>query len=852
MSRQKKQIKLDLALIQRFYDTQQKIFQEDSRHVVESFCRTEQLDQITEKANNSFKKEKEHFEIARSILVKSVRKKITRDRSVTLINTSSIQNRTVKIPGLFDLTLFALKQSVSAAPPPSKSSKDKDKEKDSSHEIIDLFTFSIVPSYFDFFWVDTSIKKLAKYFTLLSQSDTISNEQYNQIARSVFVTPSFLLYSRYAFQPIFSKLLNYTEKNIGNFFKENLSQNNCPTSISRYNYMIPKEVFIAIICSKQPTSVLFRSFLNVALSSPSTMHAFNLLHFSQIPSKEILKAARSCLKSDPSLNLIISEMTKDNPCYESLKTTITELSNQIKTNKQFVKEIVKEINETNRYTENDDEDIYESEESHNNYSGTESSFITKNLFNENDQKYCPEIFQPFFLSSNDLSFFDFFFGKTSIYKIPDRSEYYRVYSDQEETKDNLFNANEATMAHGNMPTPYLRHLLQLSDPLPKFKAKPPNINTIEEFINTYFVERGDIRTYAQRKYNAECFLFFKNMFPSSINDTLKKVGFSRINDIMALSAFANIDKKLEFLDGNSIESRENMNLILDSQKKDFATFKDPHSDTEYFKTPKLFVEDFLSLTSKYRQVVFSGVNLNKIVYSKLLATQKIDLQTFIEHRTSKIRGKQNLKKLDQEFSSALIYNTLINKFIDNNISINGTNGEPTFDKGVFLKRFINTFELNYFNTGYQGRTNYENIVNDANSAGEGVYNHNDYLECKYIGDMIIEAFQEKSLMRKIDILSLCFSKIKNELNKIYPPEKSPLAEPEFEPTICAIIMRVNPPNFYSNYIFLHDMIGSLSPEDIFVGSSRSVYNYLGTIIRCVFENNEEKIQSCMLFNDDDY
>lgn len=841
----RKPIKIDLPIIQKIYETQQKIFQEDSRHVVESFCRKNQLTQITEKANESFKKEKEHFEITRNLIAKSLRKKTNKDQSCTLINTSSIQNKTLKMPGLFDITISILNTTNSL------SKTFKDKEKDTQQDLIDLLTFSLIPSYLNFFWVDSSIKKFVKYFTILGQN-TISIDHYNQLARSVFVTPSFLLYLFYAFQPIFSKIFNCGDRNISNFIKDNFSQSNFPNSISKYNNMIPREVFVALICSSQPSSTFLNSFLNIALSSPETMHIYNLLHFSQVPSKEFLKAVRTNIASDTNLiNLIISAMTKDNIYYAQLHDYFNTIINNVKLDKKYANNLISEVNDTSRFKIEDDDDDEEYDDTLNtNQKQNEASFLGKHLFNDSDQKYCPEIFQPFLLSSNDLSLFDFYFKKTPTYVFPDRLEYFRVYSDNEVTRDNLFNAPEATMAHGNAPTPFLRHLLQLSDPLPKFKEKPSNVSTIDDFVNIYLVERGDIRTYAQRKYNAESFLFFRNMFPQQISEILRRVSFSRVNDIMALSAFANIDKKLQYLDGNSQESRSIINLISDSQKKDISSFRDPHSDTDYFKMPKLFSEDFNLMTSRFNGIISSKENLNKIVYSKLLSNQKIDFQTFMDYRTSKLKGKQNLRKLDQEFSTILLSSSFIEKYIIESIEMKHKIHDPIFDKGIYLKRFIDTFEPNYFNKGYEKKSNdYEAVVNEINLVGEGTYKSNDYFECKYIGDMIIEAFQEKSLMRKIDILSHCFTKIKNELNKNFPPEKSPLAEPEFEPTICSIFMKINPPSFYSNYVFLHDMIGSLSPEDIFVGSSRSIFHYMKLIVNRVFDEDENKINSCMLFNE---
>lgn len=846
MSRSKKPTKIDLPLIQKFYEAQQKIFQEDSRHVVESFCRKEQLANLTETATESFKKEKEHFETTRTIISRSLRKKPIKEQTMTLLNIGSIKTKTVKMPGLLDLTVFLLNKSISIA------KLQKDKDKDAQSDLVDLLTFSIIPSYLNFFWVDSSIKKLVKYFFLMSQNSAISIDQYNQLARSAFVTPSFLLYSFYAFQPIFSKLLNYSDKNINNFFKDNFSQGNFPGTISKFNYMIPKEVFAVLICSKQQASTFLNAFFNIAFSSPDTMHIYNLLHFSQIPSKDVLKAIKTYFSSDPNIiNLIIKAMTNNNPCYNDLLTSFNELSAAAKSNSEYLDELTLDINDTRIYKSNeDDEDEFDNENANNHGQQTESAFFSKQLFDENDQKYCPEIFQPFIFSSQDMNLFDFFFGKTPMYVTPDRLEYFRVYSDNEVTVDNMFNVNEATMAHTDTPVPFLRHLLQFSDPLPKFKAKPSNIITVNDFIKIYLIERGDVSTYAQRKYNGDCFMFLTNNFSPPINDILKKVEFSRINDIKALSAFANIEKKLQILDGNSQESRSTMNLLLDSQKKEFAAFKDPHSDTEYFKVPKLFSDDFIAITSKYSRLLNSKENLNKIVYSKLLSNQKIDFQTFYDYRTGKLKGKQNLKKMDQDFSAVLLNDSFIQKYINESIEMN--QDASVFDKGIYLKRFINTFELNYFNTGYIGKSdNYEAKVKSANAAGKGIYKENDYSECKFIGDMIIEAFQEKSLMRKIDILSHCFTKIKSELNKNFPPEKSPLAEPEFEPTICSIFMRVNPPNFYSNFVFLHDMIGSLSPEDIFVGSSRSIFNYMKLIVNHVFNENQDKINSCILFNEDE-
>lgn len=844
--------KFNLQIIQQIYETQQKIFQEDSRFVVESFCRTEQLANLTQKANASFKKEKEHFEIARNLITEyankvPAKKKASKEQFLTLINKDNLQNKKISIPGLIDLTKFVFNLPLPAS---TKSSKDKGNQQNTYVE--NLFTFSIIPSYFNFFWTNSSIQTLVHYFFLINHLNLVNNDQYDSIARVVFVTPGFLLYSLYAFQPIFSKLLNYNEKNINNFFKDELTPEKISSTVSRYNYMMPKEVLIAIWCSKNPASTFYNSFLKVALSSSTGMYIYNLLNFSQVPSKDVLANVNKHFKSDNDLlNSIITAMSNGNPYYEYLKSNLKEIAGSIDSDEDYKDDLIKDVDETCRYKKggDDDDDEYENDNPISDLAneGDEDAFQAQKLFNSNDQKYCPEIFQPLFLSSHDLNLFDFVNGKSSAYLLPDRLEYFRVFNVDEEAKDNLFNKMEKTMAGGaNYNPSLLRHLLQLTDPLPKFTVVPPNINTLNDFITEYLVERGDITTYSKRKYNAKFLLAQKNL---NIVKILKKVGFSRKNDIMALSAFTNVEKKLDILDFNSTEARNNMYLILDLQKREFLTFKAPSQASEYFKNPNQFISDFNSTFERLGQ--YSPNYGMKIVYSKLMSSEKIDLQTFIEYRSNRLRNKQPLKKLDQEFSDILAKGAVINEYISQNIDIKHDINDNVFDKGLYLKRFIDAFELNYFNNTFQGKsTNHESFLIEANSIGNGLYPQNDYKECTYLSDMIIEAFQEKSLTRKIDILSRCLSKMRTELCKGFPPNKSPLAEPEFEPTHCAVIMKINPPNFYSNYVFFRDMTGFLPVEDIFVGFSRSIKNYLDVIVNNVF-TDQSKISSCMLFNEED-
>jgi hypothetical protein len=167
--------------------------------------------------------------------------------------------------------------------------------------------------------------------------------------------------------------------------------------------------------------------------------------------------------------------------------------------------------------------------------------------NEADVFDVPSLFQPVILSTLDIYCIGAI-GNGGNY-IPPRDDQWEVFAAwMEAAQESKHNRLEETMAFGTRAEASLRHLPQLSDPLPKFKAPPDGLD-LRQFFCDYLLRRGPLTTFRLR-YGAVKVLdmVFKFTDEAGIIEALGRATLERKKEIRALSAFTSITEKYTKLD----------------------------------------------------------------------------------------------------------------------------------------------------------------------------------------------------------------------------------------------------------------------------------------------------------------
>ena len=286
------------------------------------------IDFFASKFKSLFINQKLHYEQIRSLFISSSQRiNISHD------NLSDIKNINHTVPGLKLLTDFVF-------------------SRPNSNPLIDFFTFSILPSYFKFFCSSKSISQLIDYFFLIRYDPNYTEEQYDLLARIVFVSPNFLHFSSFAFQPFLSHFIDNTK---GNGINESeINKIKRPqkyldffSNIIRYKYLFPKETFAVLCLSTDMCRTLQNSFFKYSLHSKKASYTY-LFYLAQDPSYELLSLLKS--KTDPFIGFFISEIINYNPflsdLYEDILTKITDFENN---KSESLEEMEYRINDTSFY-----------------------------------------------------------------------------------------------------------------------------------------------------------------------------------------------------------------------------------------------------------------------------------------------------------------------------------------------------------------------------------------------------------------------------------------------------------------------------------------------------------------------
>lgn len=881
--------KFNLDLIKQIKEAQEHIYIEDSRHLVETRCRKAELSNLLTDTNIAFQKQKRYYRFimeifsAYKIAFNKTKGKFKGTEEITIPDLSffnqitkkdiNISEKKMKIPSLYELAIYVFQSS--AAESTSKKGKVKAQLPDDK---IDALTFSMLPSYFHFFWSNFSIVKFIHFFFLISKrTSTFTDEQYDQLARVAFLTPSFRLYCEIALQPIFSKFLDAFQKSKGKQSAvEALSkQQDLYNILTHYSYLIPKAFFVVTQCSSNIVRTLYDSFFNIALQSPITAKLYGLFHFSQSPTFQFLEIMRNLLSPDKGVvSAIFTKMFTHSFSYQYVKHFYSNFEIVYKERgEEFLAKIHKELSGSEIFHNDDDDNEdagnYDMDSYHDGIvrdpltAGELNQYqfdkITS-LFDLPDLQNCPEIFQPLFLTETDLNLIKFFHKTIDTFSTAKNERCYRVFAETETQISDIYQGSEPTMSDG-LFAPQMRHILQDSDPLPEFKTMPEGCDNLADFIKEYLVKRGDIRTLPRRQSNFEKLLIFgAGTFDLHVAQSLSKVVMFRRKNIMALSAYASVKRKAEVLDSSGKDSRKSMKLLFLQNSDLMASLNPPHPSNDYIKNPALIVSDFpvfcaaVRNDSKYDTITDSKYFF-KILLHKLMI--KMDMNTYSNSRNDSMKKKkQTLKDLDEYYDDNLQNNKKL--IIDYSNSVFQPKHFDKFDACTYAIRYIDCYQFNYYHEGYRNdpknpQNNFAQFAQQMNLAQNemnDIYPHPFSVEIlAQVCNMIIDAFEESQLLRKCDLLSRAFTQMLTEMVKYYPPNESVLGSDITSHMHTIVLMKINPPQLATNYAYITDMVNQYENMTEIFGGYSSSFALFWRYIREIVENAENSSPPKIKFED---
>lgn len=821
-----------LDFIKCLREAQINLYKEDSMNEVESITVKSQTNLIISLFNQSRINQKKFF-----LLINKIISPTMLSDSLSSINSHKDPNQIIPSPipsaPLMNIVRFVITfQDIN----PVRS--EKRKIEDQKRFFSDLLTFSIIPSYFNFFWTEYSIKSFFKFFSCLKKS--VSEEFYDNLARIGFCTPFSLRFSQFCFQSAFSELLSPTT-NIRNIDKKTLIQK-IRCNVKKYQNFIPDEMLVVLACSSDPLRTLINSFFTIALSSPIASQAFGFFHFSSKPTKEalnflktmfdikhknthvmdIMDAIINCdyqLKSNNTktsrykeLVNMYSDLFKDSTNFDEkideqqelneYQITMSDNNSNSLDNSSIILECIAEDSPTKRkepHIESTPVDLFQNDEI--SFESIEPIPNTFKLFSHSDIYNAQEIFQTKLLNSLDTELIKYITGKSPKFCLPQSIDFY-CDSKARPTKFSKVNIDEHTILNqAYLIAPMIRHILQKADMIPIFKKAPPNM-TVQNFLYTFLVRRGDISYLSERMNNFDQMMtFFPNQSIKAkiIQDALSCTTFTRMKKIKALSTFASIELKLNYLDMSSQKQITSTQIVKEVNEKIFTQFKSMRTPFEYTKSPNLFVADYKSAINRFSEIPeFAFIqHPQKTVFAVL--AEKIDLYTFASQRE---RLKKSLKEYDELFSKESSSHLL--SFIKENFP--RTKKPQPLPNQNSPKSKTSEFDKNHY------------IMTKIMRVG---------IEKRDIIETMTEAFVEPSLMRKVDLISLALTNFQLFLENDYPPNKGKLGSDEFTPAFAALIIFINPPMLVTNYVYLHDMTtGDLPTTQIFGGYVSTIPIYL--------------------------
>lgn len=814
-----------LQFINSLREAQNKLYKEDSMNDVESVCVKSQTDQIVSLFNQSRINQKEYFKLINQIVSPNY---FSDSLSSITSDLDPNQIKTLKIPSksIIDILRFVLAfQDLH----PIKT--DKRKFEDQKKFFVDLLTFSFIPSHFNFFWTEYSIKNLYKFFSCVRNHR--KDEFYDSLARIGFCTPFFLRFSELCFQSVFSELSTPT-LNFRAISKESIIKK-IRCNVKKFQNFIPDETLVVLSCSSNPYRTLTNSFFSVALSSPIAAQTFRFFHFSCKPTREALIFLKSMFdfrQQDSYIrgfldaimncgsqgNSRIKDLVKAyNSAFKDLKTfdekedekqelkdfeSKSTQSKEVRTSRMTPKASYFELPEDETSTKRSSSRTLHGSGDMNNRKEELFEEIQPiqnkiNLFSIYDIYYAHEILQVKFLSSLDVELIKFLSGKSPEFNLPKKIKY---FYDSETTCSKLskVTVDESTVLNrAYLIAPMIRHLLKKSDMIPHFQKAPPNMNC-HDFLYSFLVRRGDISYLPERTNNFNKIMAFfqgNSINTNTILEALSCTTFSRTKKIQALSTLSLIEQKIDYLDTYSQKEISQVKMVKDINDKIFTQFRPIRQAIEYIRMPSLFVTDYNASLSKFYEIPeFSLIKYQqKMVFAVL--SSKIDLNTFALSREKLRKFPVQLKEYDDKFSKNA--NSCLFRFVTEYFS-RKSKGQPNQSPSSFDK---NSF-----------------IANKIMSV---------VVEKRDIVNTMVEAFIEPSLMRKVDLISLALTNFQMFLEYNYPPNRGKLGSDEFTPAFAALIILCNPPLMITNYAYLHDFTtGELPITEILGGYVSTIPIYL--------------------------
>lgn len=811
---------ITIDFINTLRNAQKQLYQEISINKVESVEVKRQADHFIKLYNKSRINLKEYFALINQFLNQTKNAssifKLSSDNDPNNISFSPIQAK--KITSLISYSM-------------NYTAENQKQEKDNKEFFRDMITFSIIPSYYNFFLSEYSIKSLFKLFSFLRNKN--NDEYYDSMARVGFITPFFLNFSRLCFQPIFSELLSLNS-NTKAINKTDLIQK-IQYKIKEYQNFIPDETLVVLACSSNPLRTLVNSFFAVALSTPILSQVFCFFHFTCKKFENILSFLKSifCIQNcDTNVKKIMEAITSDTKSMNDqmnpsrYKVIINKYSNIFNDVNDF-NENADEIQELNdfQYSQDDSNDYLDSIIKENENGQADSNMESENLdrfhlsqsqelqkINPIQNKYhllslsdifhTKEILQTKLLSSIDIEFIKITSGTQNFFKKPSKIEYF-VDSKTDYNKYSQYNTAESTiLSQAYLISPMIRHLLQRADPIPIFKKVPEDMS-IANFLYIFLVKHGDRPYLAEREIQYDQIMNLVSTFnlnQKTIEDSLSFIRFKRKKSIRVLSTFTPIEIKIIRLNQTIESPVSNLYTLCEANHKIFLQLSSTKKPAEIVKVPSLITSEFELLKQRLSEFPESKLMKfkDKIIYAILF--DKIDLETY-----SILRGK--MKKLPHTLSEydKIFFEKAKFKFVDflsSSFLLNiSKSSQKKFNIWRYLEQKITSIQVSR----------------------------------KEIVEIFIDAFNEVSMVRKIEQITTAMELFQSYLLSDLPPNEE-MGTDQLLPSTAALILQISPPMAITNLAYLHDMTNNqdIDLPGIFRGPISTFSNYLYVAVQQIF------------------
>lgn len=719
------------------------------------------MEEFDKEIKELFLIQKQYYDLTRSIFLTS-----DQISPQNIYQCSNIKTINTIIPGIKSLTDFVFSQVK-------------------SNLLIDFLTFSILPSYFKFFLTEQSISRLIDFFLLIRNDPSYTDEQYDLLARVVFISPNFHHFMAMSYQPLFSTFIksnNQNGINDDNISKlDNIQQNiNFFSKLTTFQYLLPKETFAVLKLSTNMQRTLKSSLFKCAFSSEKTTYLYNIFHFSQKPSSQLLSILQS--KTDVFVDLLISKSIQNNDFIDNLDNQISTILQNFDI--RNLNDLISRVNDTTLYNFTQqpinniinhyiDIEIYNKKGYTIPETISKSPFSPPDTFQATDFKFWLEYFNPLFISSDDLNLIDFFNGKsTSFNPISDKS-CISFYFDFNGTLNNYENARIPIDEN-------IKELLTKCSPLSLIKANP-NIDSMHQFLQIALsnIDNNSMFGPSKLEHINKMLTIPENSLVATVNSSFQSIeNFQFKFD----NSYPNIKPLLLYY--NAITSAEISNIEINIKEFNAIDIK-KSSLKKYVKDPNLFENEFNDFQYQKGNHGISEF----ILLKQFICTIDLTMTTFSETRISiensifSFKNKKlTLDNYDQNVSQFLSQpNNLFNMIND------------LFQQDGLLKffdDFLSTFQFDFFNTGQVGLPG----------------NH----ESDIISLMLIDCFNENSFIRKNEIFLDLFSFLRMFFNSSDP--KHDFDKDRIIMTIAAIILKINPPKLITNFALINDFdINIFSP-----------------------------------------